>query len=81
MDNHTTLSVGVNTSALLAWQAPGGAAAGDAEDAPAPAAKPALKVATPALLRLKMHLMKSQHLQPHLSQQPSQVAMPKTSWP
>jgi hypothetical protein len=29
-------------------QAPGGAAAGDAEDTPAPAARPALKVATPA---------------------------------
>jgi hypothetical protein len=28
--------------------APGGAAAGDAEDTPAPAAKPVLKVATPA---------------------------------
>jgi hypothetical protein len=81
MDSHTTLSVGVNTSAQLVYKH-------------LVVPLPVMQKTHPHLLpdqyskllprqhlRPKMRSMRNQHLQPHQSQQPNQVAMPKTSWP
>jgi hypothetical protein len=80
MDSHTTLNVGVNTSAQLAWLH---------LVAPLPVMLKTLQHLLPNQhsrlplqhLLPKIHLMKNQQPQPHQSQRPNQVAMLKTSWP